>query len=153
MVFHGQSDHSHPSRAKFKNQWSYTSTQPVCLHGTYWDNLLHPTYVHLQNIMNSFNNKPHYIVLCPSVINPLYTSDIHLTTFFLKVPQNILFFQCMKSHFTHIKMKRIFDLLVDHTFHCKWYCKCSESQNKDFLSCKLHKIHSLKSNFCFNRRH
>jgi hypothetical protein len=43
-----QSDHSHPYRARFKNQWSYTSTQPVCLPGTYWDNFTvprRPTYV------------------------------------------------------------------------------------------------------------
>ena len=143
----------HLSRDKFENQWSYTSTQPVCLHGTYWDNLLHPTYGNLQNIMNSFNNEPHYIVLCISVINPLYRSDIFLTTFFLKVPQNTLFFQCKKSHFTPIKMKGIFDLLVHHTFHSKWYCTCSESQNKDFLSYKLLEIHFLKSNFCFTRTH
>jgi len=52
-----QSDHSHLSRAKFKNQWSYTSTQPVTLHGTYWDNLilpLPPTYVHLSQEVTSF---------------------------------------------------------------------------------------------------
>jgi len=29
----GQSDHSHLSRAKFKNQWSYTSTQFALFHG------------------------------------------------------------------------------------------------------------------------
>jgi hypothetical protein len=28
------SDHSHPYRAKFKIQWSFTSIQPVSLHGT-----------------------------------------------------------------------------------------------------------------------
>ena len=28
--------------------------------------------------MNRFNSKPHYIVLCPSVINPLYRSDTFL---------------------------------------------------------------------------
>jgi hypothetical protein len=33
---------THMSRARFKNQWSYTSTQPVCLHGTYWDNQILP---------------------------------------------------------------------------------------------------------------
>ena len=25
----------------------------------------------------------------------------------------------------------MFDLLMDNTFHCKWYCTCSELQNKD----------------------
>jgi len=33
-----------------------------------------------------------------------------------------------------MKMKGIFDLLVDDTFHCKWYCTCCESQTKHFLS-------------------
>jgi len=28
-----EADHSHPSTAKFKNAWSYTSTLPVRLHG------------------------------------------------------------------------------------------------------------------------
>jgi len=86
-----------------------------------------PTYI---NIMNSFNNEPHYIVLCPSVINPLYRSDILLTMFFLKVTQNTLFFQCKKSHFIPVKIKGISDLLVDHTFHCKWYFTRNESQNR-----------------------
>jgi hypothetical protein len=52
-----QSDHSHPSRAKFKNQWSYTSTQPVSLYGTYWYNFilpLPPTYVHISQEVTSF---------------------------------------------------------------------------------------------------
>ena len=50
-------DHSHPYRAKFKNQWSYTSTQLVCLHGTYWDNFIvprPPTYVHLTELISRF---------------------------------------------------------------------------------------------------
>ena len=52
LMFSGQgrwSDHSYLSRAKFKNQWSYTSTQPVSLHGTYWDNFFYlyplPIYI------------------------------------------------------------------------------------------------------------
>ena len=39
-----------PTTAKFRQQWSYTSTQPVWLHGTYWDNFIlpqPPTYVHI----------------------------------------------------------------------------------------------------------
>ena len=52
-------------------------------------------------------------------------SDILVITF-LKIPQNTFFLQCKKSSFTPIKMKGIFDLLVDETFH--W------SQNKDFFS-------------------
>jgi hypothetical protein len=48
-------------------------------------------------------------------------------------------------------MKGMSDSLMDETFHCKWYCTCSESQNKDLLSLKLLKIHSLQSNFCFTR--
>jgi hypothetical protein len=45
------------SRAKFKNQWSYTSTQSVPLHGTYWYNLilpLPPTYVYISQEVTSF---------------------------------------------------------------------------------------------------
>jgi hypothetical protein len=45
-----QCDHRHPSRIQFKYQWSYTSIQPVCLHGTYWDNFIEPwtpTSVHI----------------------------------------------------------------------------------------------------------
>ena len=32
-VARADSDHYHQSRAKFQNRWSYTSNQPVCLHG------------------------------------------------------------------------------------------------------------------------
>jgi hypothetical protein len=39
-----------------------------------------------------------------------------------------------KAHFITTKMKGTFDLLVDDTFHCKWYRTCSESQTKHFLS-------------------
>ena len=42
---------------KFKNQWSYTSTQPVSLHCTYWDNFLvplPPTYVRISQQVTSF---------------------------------------------------------------------------------------------------
>jgi len=28
-----EADHSPPSSAEVKNAWSYTSTQPICLHG------------------------------------------------------------------------------------------------------------------------
>ena len=51
-----QSEHSHPSRAKFKNQWSYTSTKPVSLHGTYWDFIfpLPPTYVQISQEVTYF---------------------------------------------------------------------------------------------------
>ena len=52
-----QSDHSHLSKAKFKNQWSFTSTPPVCHHVTYWYNLilsLLPTYVHISQQVTSF---------------------------------------------------------------------------------------------------
>ena len=34
-----EADHSHPSCAKVKNEWSYTSTPPVCLRGMCRDNL------------------------------------------------------------------------------------------------------------------
>jgi len=50
-------------------------------------------------------------------------------------------------------MKGMFDLLMDDTLHCKWYCTFSESQNKEFIAIKLFKIHSVESNFCFTRTH
>jgi hypothetical protein len=31
-------DHSPSSKAEVKNEWSYTSTLPICLHGMYVDN-------------------------------------------------------------------------------------------------------------------
>ena len=52
-----QSDHSHPSRAKFKNQWSYTSTQRISLQGTHLENCilpLSPTFVHISQQVTSF---------------------------------------------------------------------------------------------------
>jgi hypothetical protein len=56
-VSSAQSDHSHLSRPKYKNQCSYTSTQPVSLHGTYWNNFILPlstTYVHISQQVSSF---------------------------------------------------------------------------------------------------
>jgi len=47
------------------------------------------------------------------------------------------------------KMKGMFDLLLDDTFHCKWHFTRSESQNKDLFTYKLFEINSLESNFCF----
>ena len=113
--------------------WSYKGT---LLHITY---LLHAHYMnHLHNlhrssyinIMKSSDNEPHYMIFCVFAINSLYMSDI-LVIIFLKVPQNTFFLQCKKFSFTPIKMKGMFDLLMDETFHCKWYFTCSESQNKD----------------------
>jgi len=37
-------------------------------------------------------------------------------------------------HFTPTKMKGMFDLLMDETFHCKRHFTCSEYQNKGFFS-------------------
>jgi len=34
-----EAHHSPTSSAKIKNEWSYTSTPPICFHGTYRDNL------------------------------------------------------------------------------------------------------------------
>jgi hypothetical protein len=34
-----ETDHSLLSVAKIKNEWSYTSTPPVCLHGRYREDL------------------------------------------------------------------------------------------------------------------
>ena len=51
------SGHLHLSIPKFKNQWIYTSTQPVSLHGTYWNNFIFPlptTYVHISQQVTSF---------------------------------------------------------------------------------------------------
>jgi hypothetical protein len=45
----------------------------------------------------------------------------------------MLFLQCNKSHFTAIKMKGMYDLLMDETFHCKWHFTSSESQNKIYF--------------------
>jgi len=51
-----ESDHSYMPTAKFKIQWSYTSTQPVRLQGTYCDFILPlpPTYVHISQEFTSF---------------------------------------------------------------------------------------------------
>jgi hypothetical protein len=35
-----EADHLPTSSAKVKNEWSYTSTPPICLHGMYRDNFL-----------------------------------------------------------------------------------------------------------------
>jgi len=82
--------------------------------------------------MKSSNNEPHYMIFSVFVINSLYMSDI-LLIISLTVPQNTLFLQRQKSHFIPIKMRGMFDLSVDDTFHYKWYCTCSGSQNIYFL--------------------
>jgi hypothetical protein len=46
--------HSHPPRAKLKNQWSCTFTTPVYFYGTYWDFILPPTSVHISQEVTSF---------------------------------------------------------------------------------------------------
>jgi hypothetical protein len=56
-VARAESDHLLPPRANFKNQWSYTSTQSVCLFGRYLNNCilpLPPTYVHISQEVTSF---------------------------------------------------------------------------------------------------
>ena len=167
-----QCDHSHLSRAKFKNQWSYTSTQRVSmaqsdttllylnllsiyislnrshpfwsykgtflhithpLHAHYMNHLSHLYWSNYINIMKSFNNEPHYIIFCvlllltPSISQKFswqlssHSSSKHVTPSVWEV-----------TFYTHIKLTS--DLLMDETFHCKWYCTCSESQNKGFFS-------------------
>ena len=51
-----KTDHSHPSTVKFKNQWSYSSSHPVCLHSQYWDFIfpLPPTYANFSQEFTSF---------------------------------------------------------------------------------------------------
>jgi len=38
--FKHEVNHSPPSRAKVKNEWSHTSTPPICLHGVEKDNFM-----------------------------------------------------------------------------------------------------------------
>ena len=117
------------SHSLWSQKWTFLYITHL-LHAHYMTHLFHLYWSNYINIMNSSNNKPHYIIFCVLAINSLYT----LLIIFLKLPQNMLFLQCKKSHFTPIKMKEIFDLLIDETLHCKWYCTCSESQNKDLFS-------------------
>ena len=65
-----QSDHSCLYKGKFKIQWSYTSTQTVSLHGTYWYNLilpLPPTYVHISTgyILSGLIKQPFLYITYP----------------------------------------------------------------------------------------
>jgi hypothetical protein len=39
-----QSDHSTLSSAVIKNEWSYTSIPPICLHCVHWDNFTFTFY-------------------------------------------------------------------------------------------------------------
>jgi hypothetical protein len=79
-----QSDHSHSSTAKFKNQWSFISTQPVRLHGIYWDNQILPlpsTYVHICQEVTSFlvlyrNPFIHYLPLTSTLHDPFISSSL-----------------------------------------------------------------------------
>jgi hypothetical protein len=80
--------------------------------------------------MNSSNNKTHYIIFCP-LINSLYRSDILLVTYFLKARQTTYSFN-VTINISHLQNERKVCLLMEETLHCKWYCTCSESQNKDF---------------------
>ena len=78
-----ESHHSHPSSAKFKIQWSYTSTQPVCLYGTYWNNFilpLPPTYVPLPkcHILSGLIKETFYSLL----ISHMHTTWTIYFTFF-----------------------------------------------------------------------
>ena len=43
-LFLGKADHSPPSTAGVKNEWGYTSTTPICLHGMYRDSLIFTLY-------------------------------------------------------------------------------------------------------------
>ena len=55
-------DHSCPSGAKVKNEWSYTSTPPTCLHGVDIDNFtfyLYPVQPWSQNGRSIGGGKPH----------------------------------------------------------------------------------------------
>jgi len=69
------------------------------LHVHYMNYLFNLQWSNYINIMNSSNNKPHYITFCVFAINSLYMSDI-LVTIFLSASQNTFFLQCKKSHFT-----------------------------------------------------
>jgi hypothetical protein len=104
------------------------------LHAHCMTHLNHLHWSNYINTMNSSNNVPHYTLLCVLQLLTPSIGQIFSCHLFFTVPQNTLFLQCERSHFPPIKMKGMFDLLVDDTFHFKWYCTCSESQNKDFLS-------------------
>jgi len=79
-----QSEHSNPSRGKYKNQCSYTSTQHVCQHGTYWDNFILPlpqTYVHISQDVTSFlvllrNISIHYLPVTCTLHEPFSSSAL-----------------------------------------------------------------------------
>jgi hypothetical protein len=112
---------------------SLNRSHSYLLHAHYMTHLFHLHWSNYINIMNSSKNKPHYTIFCVLLLTPSM-SDILLITFSSKSPKSTLFRQCNKSHFTPIKNKATFDLLIDKTFHCKWHFTCTESQNKDLFS-------------------
>jgi len=61
-------------------------------------------------------------------------SDILLITFFSQSLKTRYSFNVTGHILDPYKMKEMFDLLMDETFHYKQYFTCSEYQNKAFFS-------------------
>jgi len=69
----GGVDHSSPSNAKVKNEWSYTSAPPICIHGVERNkrlNVFHNSTVTLNTEIQSINQSIYFdmddyiVVLC-----------------------------------------------------------------------------------------
>jgi len=75
--------------------WSYTGTFLYItypLHAHYMNHLFHLHWSNYINTMNSYNNKPHYIIFCVLLLTPCigqYSPD----KFFLTVPKTMLLLQ------------------------------------------------------------
>ena len=120
-------------------------------HAHYMTHLFHLHWSNYSNIMNNSNNKPHYIFFWVLLLLTSSVSQKFSWITFFSVPQNTLFLQCERSHFTPIKMKGMFDF---------WWMKkhSTASSTSHALSHKI-KASFLKncsksipqSNFCFTR--
>jgi len=117
--------------------WSYKGTFLYItfpLHSHYMTHLFHLQWSNYINIMNSYNNKPHYIIFCVLLLLTPSTGQIVYRQLFSLSPSKYVIPSMWHVTFYTIKTKGMFDLLMDETFHYKRHFACREYQNKGFFS-------------------
>jgi len=116
--------------------WSYKETFLYItfpLHSHYMTHLFHLNWSNYISIMTSFNNEPHYIIFCVLLLLTPSTGQIYSWQLFSQSLKTRYSFN-VTGHILHkYKMKEVFNLLMDETFHCKRHFTCSEYQNKGFF--------------------
>jgi len=111
----------------------YTSLTPY-MHNTWHLRVFHHHWSNYINIMNSSNNKLHYIFFWVLLLlTPSVSQKFSWQHFSLSPSKHVIPSMWEVTFYTHKNERNVWFLMDEETFHCKQYFTCTESQNKGFF--------------------